>query len=70
MLSPLKIKSRRDKLKLTLAEAATAIGWGPGGRGHWHDLESGKRNNLTSDTIKAIAKALGCKVKDLLDESA
>jgi DNA-binding Xre family transcriptional regulator len=32
----------------------------------WHLIESGRRSNITMDTLGKIAKALGVKSKDLL----
>jgi transcriptional regulator with XRE-family HTH domain len=37
-----------------------------GGRQQWNDIESGRRKNLTIDTLNKIATALGVKAKDLL----
>ncbi len=61
-----KIKSKRKQLRLTLAEAAIKAGWGKGGLTRWHDIEAGRRTNLTMNTIDAIAKALGCVTTELI----
>lgn len=61
-----KIKTAREKKKWTQAEAATAAGLGSAQR--WNDIESGRRTNITLETLEAIAKALGVSAKSLLSE--
>jgi transcriptional regulator with XRE-family HTH domain len=59
-----KIKALREKAELTQEEAARRAGLKT--RQHWNHIESGRRSNITLDTLEAIAKALGVKAKDLL----
>ncbi len=63
-----KIKKRRQAKGWTLTQAAEAARWGRWGFTRWHDIEAGRRRNLTLDTLAAIADALGCQPADLLDE--
>ncbi len=58
-----KIKSLREKLKMTLDEAAAAAGLKS--RQAWHNVESGKQVPRL-DTLEKIAAALGVKARDLL----
>ena len=64
MLDKDKLKARREKLGLTMEQAAKAAGFAS--RQRWCDIESGRRVNLTLDVLDSIAAALGCKAKDLL----
>ncbi len=61
-----KIKSKRKQLGLTLSDAAIKAGWGKYGFTRWHDIEAGRRTNLTMSTIEAIAKTLGCAATELI----
>lgn len=63
MLDTEKIRSRRERIGLTQSEAAERAGVS---RQRWNDVESGRKKNIELDTLDAIAKALGCKAKDLL----
>jgi transcriptional regulator with XRE-family HTH domain len=59
-----KIKSRREKLGLTMDEAAKVAGFK--GRQHWYMIESGRRQNIELETLAALAAALKCDPKSLL----
>jgi hypothetical protein len=52
---------------MSLAEAAVAAGWGRSGRTRWHDIEVGRRAVVTVASLDAIARALGCSAKTLLN---
>lgn len=60
------IKAKRTKLGLSLADAAIAAGWTKTGRGRWGDIETGRRANVTVQTLADMAIALGCEARDLL----
>jgi DNA-binding Xre family transcriptional regulator len=70
LLNLAEIKKRRQALGLTLTEAAIAAGWNDRGRTTWHDIEVGRRQNITLDTLAGMAKALKCSVHDLLLKKA
>lgn len=58
-----KLKSERERMKLTQEEAAKAAD--VGSRQRWNDLESGRRKNVSLDTLGRIADAFGidpCKL--------
>ena len=59
------IRTRREKLGLTMEQAADAGGFA-GKRQAWYMIESGRRPNVTIETLNQIAKALRCPAKDLL----
>jgi transcriptional regulator with XRE-family HTH domain len=60
-----KMRSRREKLKLSQADAAEAAGFG-GGRQQWSNIETGAKADVAISTLDKVAKALKCKAKDLL----
>jgi transcriptional regulator with XRE-family HTH domain len=64
MLDLRKMKSLREAAGLTLEQASKAAGFTNAQQ--WHLIESGRRSNITMDTLGKIAKALGVKSKDLL----
>lgn len=64
MLDTAKVKSLREKMGITQQEAAE--GAGMTSKQQWNDIESGRRPNVSLDTLNKIAKALGVKAKDLL----
>jgi transcriptional regulator with XRE-family HTH domain len=64
MLDFEKMKTLREKLKLSQQQAADLAGLT--GRQQWNDIESGRRATITLATLDKIAAALGCKAKDLL----
>jgi transcriptional regulator with XRE-family HTH domain len=60
-----------DKLKaLRLArgwdQAEAARRAGLGNKARWSDIESGRRKNVTMETLDAIAKAFGVKSQELI----
>jgi len=59
-----KIKRLREKLGLTLDEAAKRAGLT--NRQFWHGIENGTRHNLTVETLEKVAAALNTKAKNLL----
>ena len=59
-----KIRSLREAADLTMQQAADKAGFKS--RQHWHAAESGDLRNITLDTLRRIAAALGVKAKDLL----
>jgi transcriptional regulator with XRE-family HTH domain len=59
-----KIRQLREKLGLTLQQAADAAGMN--NRQQWHEVESGNQANLKLATLNAIAAALGVNAKSLL----
>ena len=60
-----KIRALREERGLSQEEAAKLAGLG--GRQQWNDVESGRRPNVTLDTLNKVAKALGVKARDLLN---
>lgn len=54
---------------MNLREVRQAAGWGKN-RGHWHDIESGRKPNPTLKTLVQMAQALGCKVGDMVLQTA
>jgi transcriptional regulator with XRE-family HTH domain len=60
------IRSRRDSLGLSFAEAAKLAGWGEKARGHWYDIESGKKPNPTLKTLVEMAAVLKCSPGKLI----
>jgi DNA-binding Xre family transcriptional regulator len=59
-----KMRELRLARKLTQAQASEAAGLR--GAARWNDIESGRRTNITLETLDAIAKALKVKARDLL----
>jgi transcriptional regulator with XRE-family HTH domain len=59
-----KLKERREKLGLTMQQAADAAGLES--RQHWYMIESGRKANVTLETLAKLAEALRCKSRDLL----
>jgi transcriptional regulator with XRE-family HTH domain len=60
----LKIKRLREAKELS-QEAAAKLAGIPS-RQRWNDIESGRKPNITIDTLDKIARALGVKATDLL----
>lgn len=60
------LKARREKLGLTQEKAAKLAGIGT--RFHWSRIETGARKTPHLTTLSKIAKALNCKVQQLLQE--
>jgi transcriptional regulator with XRE-family HTH domain len=61
-----RIKALREKLGLTQDEAARLAGFTS--RQAWNNLEGGAVPNPRADTLAKVAKALGCRMEDLLQE--
>ena len=68
MLRTDEIRRRRERLGLTMAQAAERAGFKTAQ--HWNSIESGWRPNIQSSSLAAVAKALECLMDDLfsLDE--
>jgi transcriptional regulator with XRE-family HTH domain len=64
MLDLKKLKSLREKLNLTLEEAAKRAGFT--NRQQWYLIESGRRADVRLSTLDNLGKALGLKAKELL----
>jgi transcriptional regulator with XRE-family HTH domain len=60
------IKRRRDKLGLTVRDAALRAGWGETGFVRWSRLERGTPKDPALSTMEAVAKVLKCKIDDLV----
>jgi transcriptional regulator with XRE-family HTH domain len=60
------IKRRREAAGITQAEAARLAGWKS--QQHWRNVESGRSPNPRVMTLFAVAKVLGCRVRDLLND--
>ena len=63
-LDTAKIRALREKLGYTHQQAAEKAGIV--GRQAWNDIENGRRQNITLQSLERIAAALGVKAKDLL----
>lgn len=64
------IRRRREALTLTQQEAADRAELpGENNAIRWADIERGRREDLRISTLEAVAKALRCKVQDLLTDS-
>jgi transcriptional regulator with XRE-family HTH domain len=59
-----KIRRLRESLDLTMEAAARRARLHD--RQTWYQVETGRRKNLTIETLDRIAAALGVKAKDLL----
>lgn len=65
------VRRRREAVGMTLQEAADRAGWPASGRQRWYDLESGRKADPQISTVVAVARALKCRIEDLLlEESA
>jgi transcriptional regulator with XRE-family HTH domain len=64
MVDTSEIKRLRERKGLTQEEAAQKAGLP--GRQRWNEIESGRKANVTVETLEKIAAALGVKAKDLL----
>jgi transcriptional regulator with XRE-family HTH domain len=65
MLDCSKIRKLREGLGLNQEQAATAAGL-KAGRSQWNDIESGRRSNVTLETLGKLATALGVDPAELL----
>ena len=63
-LNTTKVKRKRERLGMTLEEAARTAGLGS--RQAWHVVESGKQSPRLT-TLERMAKALRVRARDLLD---
>jgi DNA-binding Xre family transcriptional regulator len=70
LLNLAEIKKRRKVLGLTLTEAAIDAGWNDKRRTTWHDIEAGRRQNITLETLAGMARPLRCSIHDLLVKTA
>lgn len=61
-----KMRELREKLGLSMEEAARRAGFAS--RQRWYEIEAGRgsRTNVKIETLNRIAAALGVKAKDLL----
>jgi transcriptional regulator with XRE-family HTH domain len=66
MLNLTYIRSRREALDLSLADAARLAGWGVKARTRWHDIESGRAPNPTLKTLLDMARVLQCEIGQLV----
>lgn len=62
-LNPMKIKARREKLKLTQLQAADACGMA---RPNWARLEMDPAPDVRVSTVEDLARVLRCSVAHLL----
>jgi transcriptional regulator with XRE-family HTH domain len=62
-LDPVKLKARREQLKLTQTEVAAAAGMP---QSAYARMESGARTDPRLSTAQAVAKALRCPLGKLL----
>ena len=60
-----RMRARRKELELNQADAAGRAGFS-GGAPQWSDIESGRKPNVTMDTLAKIAAALECDARDLI----
>lgn len=58
------IRSRRESLGLSLADATKLAGWGS--RANWCDIENGRNDNPTLRKLVEMSKVLQCKVGKLI----
>ena len=65
MLDLAKVKRIREKAGLTLEQAAAGAGFGNAQQ--WYLIESGRRANVTLETLDKMARALGVKPGELLE---
>ena len=64
-LDRVKMRDRRKSLELNQAGAAERAGFS-GGAPQWSDIETGRKPNVTLETLAKIATALECSSQDLL----
>jgi transcriptional regulator with XRE-family HTH domain len=60
------IKRRREKLGLTLRDAASKAGWGETGFVRWSRLENGTPKDPALSTLESVARVLKCKLDDIV----
>jgi transcriptional regulator with XRE-family HTH domain len=61
------IERRRLALDLNMQECADLAGFP--NRQRWYDVESGRRVDPAASTLAAVARALGCRMEDLMKET-
>ena len=64
-----KMRERRKALGLNQTDAAKRAGFAVGAS-WWSDVESGRKANVTLDTLAKIAAALECDARDLITPAA
>ncbi|HYE18858.1 MAG TPA: helix-turn-helix transcriptional regulator [Tepidisphaeraceae bacterium] len=69
MLDLDKVKTLREALNLSQGDAADRAGL-KAGRSQWNDIESGRRSNVTLETLGKIAAALEVDPAELLVKPA
>lgn len=65
MLNTSEMETRRKGFGLSQEEAAARAGLA-GGRQAWNNIATGRKRNVTLDTLSKIATALDCDPRDLL----
>lgn len=68
MLDTDKMESRRKSLGLSQEQAALRAGLN--GRQSWQNIASGRKANVTMETLSKIAEALECDPRDLIKTPA
>lgn len=68
MVNRKEINRRRLAKGMSYRDAAVAAGWEENDRARWMRLEQGTPADPAISTLEAVARALGCKVQDLLKE--
>jgi transcriptional regulator with XRE-family HTH domain len=64
MLDTTKMEARRKELGISQVEAASRAGLTA--RQAWNNIETGKRVNITLETLTRIAEALECDPRELI----
>ena len=64
VLDTAKVRELRLKRGLSMVQAAADAGFN--NRQRWYAIESGRKENITLETLNSIAAALGVRAKDLL----
>ena len=64
------IKRRRLYLGLSLTDAGERAGFGEGQRActRWNDIETGRKGDIRTSTLEAVARALACRLQDLITD--
>ncbi|HEY8668476.1 MAG TPA: helix-turn-helix transcriptional regulator [Tepidisphaeraceae bacterium] len=57
------IKRKRERLGITQTEAARRAGFSIQ---RWNNIEAGRRTAVNPDALFALAKALECRMEDLM----
>lgn len=64
MLDTARMENRRRELSLSQEEAARRAGLA--GRQAWQNIASGRKANVTLETLQKISKALDCDPRELI----